>query len=281
MRSQLIYPIAFLLLGLAAACTYPERKTFAELWKTAVETKDARLAWSLLDSASHTRIIAGIKRSQEKAKESEDFRQLFSFVNAPADLNLPTEDLAIELLRQQLAGKENQIVDDGKTTLIHLESRGWVTTVEPFGFSDPDGVPLCLLVRLPSENGSRATPSPSATQSANSSEIPGFERGASISLNYHPAWAGKTASEMSAVNSRAAGTMAEKLGLHNNFQEWLTKIMDNYHESLGRGLNDLSFDVDASGGVTRILTFSRPGQMGKPERQPLLAFGAWPAANVK
>jgi hypothetical protein len=65
-----------------------------------------------------------------------------------------------------------------------------------------------------------------------------------VTLSYHPAWSGKTASEMSAENARVAGVLAERLGMYDDFRERLTKIMDSYYESLGRGLNDMSFDVD-------------------------------------
>lgn len=146
------------LLTLAVGCT-PGRKTFAESWKTAVEKSDAHLAWNLLDSASRGRIVTALKRSQEKTKQSEDFRNLFSFVSAPADVNLPTEELAIALLGQQLTGKEKQIVDDGKTTLIHTESGKWVASVEPVGFVDPEGAALTLAIRLPTE-GTNSNPGP-------------------------------------------------------------------------------------------------------------------------
>ena len=146
------------LLALAVGCT-PGRKTFAESWKIAVEKSDARLAWNLLDSASRGRIVTALKRTQGKAKQSEEFRHLFSFVNAPADVNLPTEELAIALLGQQLTGKEKQIVDDGKTTLIHIESGKWVASVEPVGFFDPDGAALTLAIRLRTE-GTNSNPGP-------------------------------------------------------------------------------------------------------------------------
>jgi hypothetical protein len=279
LKIRLTYLVAISLVALAVGCTHPDRKTFAESWKTAVEKRDARLAWTLLDSASRARIVAGLKRAQEKAKQSDDFRHLFSFVNAPADLNLSAEELAIALLGQQLSSKENEIIDDGKTALIHVESGRWVASVEPVGFFDPDGVPLSYMVRLPSGN-SGVTPAPASSVPASSSlGSPGDPQVSNSHISYHPSWPGKTASEMSAENAKVAGILADRVGLRNNFREWLTRIMDNYYEALGRGLNDMSFEVDLSGAVTPILTFDAVGPRSVPARKPRLAFGPWPVSR--
>jgi hypothetical protein len=309
--------LAFALLILAptlASCARPDRKTFADSWKAAVEKNDPRSAWGLFDRAARERILAGLKRSQEKAQRDEEFRNLFAYVNAPADTNLPPEELAVALLGQHL--DQAEVVDDGKTGLMHIEDGKWRASVEPVGFVDPDGVPLTLSVRLPAEGTAAVAPAAPApvffrqeepdpqvgqelldvwsmkdSQGEDPSKMTPQEQrlmmvnGRLVKDNImgfviHTSWNGKRREEIQDQHAKIAAVVAERVKLRNGFEPSLKKIMDYYGEKLGHNTVDYAFEVDTSGGITPSLAETVPpyyNRVAKP--QPRLAFVSWPSAR--
>jgi hypothetical protein len=316
MTRVLIYVLTTLILSLVVACAKPDRKTFGDAWKAAVASRDGRAAWDLLDKASRERIIAGLKRSQEKAKQDEEFRRLFSYVNAPADTNLSTEELAIVVLGQVI--DQSDIVDDGTTKLVHIEGGKWRASVEPVGFVGMDGVPLTLSVRLSAGNAGEAAYVPlrqGATQTEPDPQVgqdllelwlmkdsqgedltkmsPEEYRRVRASnrlikdvvdgFAVHPSWNGKKPEDIKNEHAKIAAVMAEHLKLRG-FEPYVKKIMDYYWERLGdsarKGGNTVDYGlvVDRSGGLSASLAeIVSMNKVSKP--QPHLNFGSWPAVR--
>jgi hypothetical protein len=247
--------LALVLVLLVPACT-KDRSTFSTGWKAAVQTKDGRAAFGLLDRATRDKIVAGLKKSQEKAAKDEEFKKLFAAANAPADTTRPPEELAAAAIAAQLAEGGADVTDDGKTTQIHLEEDAWRMAAEPVGFVDPDGAPVTLRLRFP---GVRAL------QPA----------GGSTSYRVQVEREGKTFAQIHEAQTKALARVVELAHLDaDGYAAAATKILD-YYASMPEILEP-AFELGSDGSLTAVYKRFDPQLLNERlKQQPTLAFGVW------
>jgi len=246
-----------LLLALASAGCTKDRSTFSAAWKAAVQAKDGSAAFALLDRASRDKVVAGLKKSQEKAAKDEAFKKLFADASAPADTTRAPELLAGALIAAQMADGKAELTDDGKTAQIHLDGGDWRVAPELVGFVDPDGAPITLRLRLP---GAPPREAPAGV----------------TSFDVHVPRSGKTVAEIHEQQAKALTRVAELAHLDEAYVASAVRVMNHFADVDDDQAIDRQFQVDRDGGITPVFTVFNRQTLGEQKRpKGKLAFGAW------
>jgi hypothetical protein len=241
--SFLLRALPVLSLAVVIACK-PDAGAKRARWNAAVGRGSGVEAWHVLDAGTRRRIVAGLERSQSKAKTDPAFQRLFAGVCAPADSAQPAETLAQALL------------SNPELALPADESAQEAWPPELVGFCAPDGCPLTLAIR---------THPPLAPPA-----------GTSYHLFVDPD--GKTVEEVHQLYANAIRTLAPAQHWSPAHAAQATRILNLYFDELiPRGAFKVTFDVEGDGGLTTVFeSYDRSTRRTEAVHEPRLAYGSWP-----
>ena len=252
---------------LAIGCA-PNRTDLAGRLRQAIQNKDSKGTWALLDGATRAKVLAGIERSRKRAAADAQFKSLFVGVNPTADPALPAEDLAMALIAQQLdtmqtLGRTEAMVPPGDKGL--RMARGLFASgvaAEPMGFCESEGMPVTLALRFCDPLPYNRDPSAAGV----------------TEFRVHVDIAYKTDAEICDEYLKASTKIAQMMALGGEYDWQATRVMEHYLKAMiERKGSDVAFSVGVDGRLVATSSIyndasHRVDQMPEPP----LSYGIWP-----
>lgn len=256
--------------ALSASAGDPQRLEFTVGWNSAVARRNTRQLWELLDASSQERIVAGVKRSRERASQDAAFAALLKAANSSTDLGTSTEESVLILLASNL--DHGDLRDDGLTKSVHLERGAWRAHARPVGFVASERAPVTLALRLSDERLDGDSEKRRTDTGSQSGGIAGFR--------IQPPLDGRSRQQISDDCTFLARRIAKQGKVWVGFEPEAARVLNHYARMFtdpAANVDDVSFVVGKDGSITPILShWSNTEFRRVPQTQPQLSFGEWP-----